>query len=174
MLYSIILACNLNGGIGYDDYIPWHIKSELSLFRSITTGTISYRQNAVIMGRKTWDTLPVKPLKNRINIVITSDKHFINYDNVVSFDNIDDAFDFCAFNIDINEVFVIGGKSIYELCLYNEKYSKNIKSIYLSIIYKNYQSNVFIDLKHILKNYICDLNYVCFYPEYLHFRMIQK
>ena len=66
MLYSIIIACCLNGGIGYDNRIPWNIKEEMKLFKRITTGDIEYNGiNAVIMGRNTWESLPNKPLQNR-------------------------------------------------------------------------------------------------------------
>lgn len=175
MLYSIIIACCLNGGIGYDNTIPWNVKEEMKLFKKITTGKIHYTQiNAVIMGRNTWDSLPNKPLQNRINIVITSDKDFITYDNLISFTNLDDAFNYCQSNINIREVFVIGGKRIYDTCLYNEKYSKNIDRIYLSVLYNNYESNVFIDLKHILTNYYPDINTVHFNPHFLHLQMEKK
>jgi len=178
MLYSIILACCLNGGIGYDNTIPWHIKEEMKLFRKITTGDIDYytedKMNAVIMGRNTWDSLPNKPLQNRINIVITSDKNFPKYENLISFTNIDDALNYCEMNINIKEVFVIGGKTIYETCLYDDRYSKNIKKIYLSVIYNNYESNVFIDLKYILNNYYPNINSVKFNPEFLHLQMERK
>jgi dihydrofolate reductase len=57
MLYSIILACTLEGGIGYNNIIPWDIKSELYLFKQITTGCVdNFKSNAVIMGRKTWES----------------------------------------------------------------------------------------------------------------------
>lgn len=175
MLYSIIIACCLNGGIGYNDRIPWNIKEEMKLFKRITTGDIEYNGiNAVIMGRNTWESLPNKPLQNRLNIIITSDKDFINYDNVISFTNLDDAFKYCENNNNIREVFVIGGKRIYETCLYNQKYSKNINRIYLSVLYKNYESNVFIDLKHILSNYHPDINTVRFNPHFLHLQMEKK
>lgn len=175
MFYSIIIACCLNGGIGYDNTIPWHIKEEMKLFRRITTGNIDYTEyNAVIMGRNTWDSLPNKPLQNRLNIVITSDINFPKYDNLISFSNLDDAFNYCEMNVNIRDVFVIGGKSIYETCLYNEKYSKNIKKIYLSAIYNNYVSNVFIDLKYILSNYYPSINSVRFNSQFIHLEMRRK
>ena len=52
-------------GIGLDGKIPWHNKKDLEFFRNITTC------NYVLMGRKTWDSLPKKPLPNRINIIKT-------------------------------------------------------------------------------------------------------
>lgn len=176
MLYSIIIACSLNGGIGYDNKIPWNIKEEMKLFKKITTGKNNFRKiNAVIMGRNTWDSLPNKPLDNRLNIIITKDENFLNYDNLISFTNLDDAFNYCEKNNnDIRDVFVIGGKTIYDTCLYNQKYSKNIEKIYLSVIYNNYESNIFIDLKHILKNYHPNINTVCFNHQFLHLEMEQK
>jgi dihydrofolate reductase len=85
MLYSIILACTLDGGIGYENNIPWDIKSEMELFKQITTaGTNNYKKNAVIMGRRTWESLSYKPLKNRINIVIgnSSTDYELNFKNL--------------------------------------------------------------------------------------------
>jgi dihydrofolate reductase len=131
--------------------------------------------NAVIMGRNTWNSLPHKPLHNRLNIVITSDKKFPRFNNLISFSNLEDAFNHCKMNKRINKVFVIGGKSIYDTCLYDEKYSKNIEKIYLSVIYNNYESNIFINLKYILKNYcVIDFNNVYFKSQFLHLEMKKK
>jgi dihydrofolate reductase len=73
----MILAITKNGIIGIDNKIPWYIKADLQRFRELTTNHI------VIMGRKTFESLPNGPLKNRINIVITRDqtKHH-KYENV--------------------------------------------------------------------------------------------
>ena len=175
MLYSIIIASCLDGGIGYDTTIPWHIKEEMKLFRRITTGNIDLSKiNVVIMGRNTWNSLPNKPLQNRLNIVITNDEDFPKYDNLISFNNLDDAFSYCEMNVNIRNVFVIGGKKFYETCLYNEKYSKNIEKIFLSVIYKNHESNVFIDLKYILNNYYPNINSVRFNSQFLHLEMKRK
>lgn len=175
MLYSIILACTLDGGIGYNNHIPWDIKSDLVLFREITSRSdIPFKQNAIIMGRKTWDSLMFKPLKDRINIIITNDKNFINRNNIYSFNNLDDAFNFCESSTIIDKVFVIGGKSIYDMCIYNEKYSNNIECIYLSVIYKYYKCNVLINLKNILTNFTADINKIIFHPQFLHMKMIKK
>ena len=173
MLYSIILACTLEGGIGYNNNIPWDIKSEMHLFKYITTETTNkYKTNAVIMGRKTWESLNYKPLKNRINIIITNDNIKFNYDNLITFSNIENAFEYCERNINIDKVFVIGGKSIYDLCL--EKYENNIEYIYISVIYKYYDCNIFIDIKKILSNYQAINDTVLFHPQFLHMKMKKK
>ena len=68
-----ILACTKKGGIGLNGKLPWRIKEDMMLFKKITTTTAAtISQNAVIMGRKTWESIPKKfrPLPNRINIIL--------------------------------------------------------------------------------------------------------
>ena len=171
MLYSIILACTLDGGIGYENNIPWDIKSEMELFRQITLeGTTTYKKNAVIMGRRTWESLHYKPLKNRVNIVIGSNGN--GNENDLNFKNLNDAFEYCEKKIEVNKVFVIGGKQIYETCL--KDYADTLEFIYLSVIYKNYITDKKIDIRHILENYEAINNTVYFHPQYLHMKMIKK
>ena len=62
----LILACDLKGGIGYQNKLPWHIPLDLSRFKSLT------KNGVVVMGRKTWESLPKKPLPNRVNVVISN------------------------------------------------------------------------------------------------------
>jgi dihydrofolate reductase len=65
-MISLIVARDRNGAIGKDNDIPWHVKEDLAFFMRETLG------GACIMGRNTWDSLPFKPLKNRLNIVVSS------------------------------------------------------------------------------------------------------
>ncbi|WP_377512539.1 dihydrofolate reductase [Octadecabacter sp. R77987] len=66
-MISLIVARARNGAIGKDNDIPWHAPEDLAFFQRETTG------GAIIMGRITWDSLPpFKPLKGRLNIVVTS------------------------------------------------------------------------------------------------------
>jgi dihydrofolate reductase len=64
-IISLVVAASRNGVIGKNGGLPWHISSDLKLFKQITMG------KPVIMGRKTWDSLPRKPLPGRRNIVIS-------------------------------------------------------------------------------------------------------
>ena len=66
MNIHIIWAQDNNGGIGKDNKLPWHISEDLINFKKITS------IHTIIMGRKTWDSLPKKPLPNRRNIVLSS------------------------------------------------------------------------------------------------------
>lgn len=65
-MITLIAARAKGSAIGKDGDMPWHLPEDLKFFMRETMG------GAVIMGRRTWDSLPVKPLKNRLNIVVTS------------------------------------------------------------------------------------------------------
>ena len=67
---ALVVAVARNGVIGRDGGLPWHLSSDLKRFKDITMG------KPVIMGRKTWESLPKKPLPGRPNIVITRQKDF--------------------------------------------------------------------------------------------------
>lgn len=96
-----------NGVIGRDGGLPWRIKSDMALFKETTMG------KPVIMGRKTWDSLPRKPLPGRLNIVLTRQLDFMaNGATVVAGRQ-------AALNAagDVPEVCVIGGAEIFTLFL---------------------------------------------------------
>ncbi|KIC34494.1 dihydrofolate reductase [Leisingera sp. ANG-S5] len=65
-MITLIAARARNGAIGKDNDIPWFAPEDLKAFQRETLG------GAIIMGRNTWDSLPVKPLKNRLNLVVSS------------------------------------------------------------------------------------------------------
>lgn len=69
----VVVARARNGVIGIDNRLPWHLPEDLKHFKALTTG------NAVIMGRKTWESLPPKfrPLPGRLNIVVTRDRSYV-------------------------------------------------------------------------------------------------
>ncbi len=70
MRISMIVAVAENGVIGKDNELPWRLSSELKYFKQVTGG------KPVLMGRKTWESLPRRPLPNRPNIVITRDTSY--------------------------------------------------------------------------------------------------
>ena len=101
---SIIVAHNLNNVIGDKGTIPWHSAKDLAHFKSVTMG------HPIIMGRKTWESLPKKPLPNRTNIVITSNP---NMYNDAEFMDLFDAKLYLIYNKN-DDIFIIGGGQIYE------------------------------------------------------------
>ena len=96
---GILVAVSPEGIIGKDNAIPWHYSADLKRFKRLTTG------NTIIMGRKTWESLPIKPLPNRRNIVITRS----SIKDIECFQSIDDALQTCE-----GDVWFIGGAGIYE------------------------------------------------------------
>ena len=107
----IISAVAKNRVIGKSNgEMPWHSKEEFQHFKKMTFGY------PVIMGRVTYETLG-KPLKGRLNIIISQNKK-LNYafEDVKIFHSLDDAFVFCE-NKNCEKVFIIGGAKIYGLAL---------------------------------------------------------
>ena len=105
-IMNIIVAVDNNWGIGYKNDLLVRIPNDQKFFREKTTG------NVVIMGRKTLESFPEgKPLKNRTNIVITSDKSY-KVDGAIVVHSMEEALRKIK-NVPIENVFVIGGSSIY-------------------------------------------------------------
>lgn len=106
---GIIYARARNGVIGKDNAIPWHLPEDLAHFKATTLGA------PVIMGRKTWDSLPPKfrPLPGRRNIVITRDAAW-HAEGAERAGSLDEAVALCG---DVARAWVIGGAEIYRLAL---------------------------------------------------------
>lgn len=69
---KLIVACDPNGGIGYQNKLPWDkLQGDLPRFKALTMNKV------IVMGRNTWESLPKKPLPGRINYVVTSDPYSI-------------------------------------------------------------------------------------------------
>ena len=145
MNFKIIVACDSKNGIGLNNTIPWKLSKEIQYFKKITTHrTNPLLLNVVIMGRKTWDSIPdnYKPLSNRINIVLTktltSKSNFTNLFFCSSIENSIDLLNSIK-NVNLDNIYIIGGESIYREVLTNSKCTK----IYLTEIYNNYNCDKF-------------------------------
>jgi len=103
----IISAVAQNGVIGRSNGdMPWNVKEEFQHFKNTTLGF------PIIMGRKTFETLG-KPLKGRLNIVITRDKErSFEFDDVKKFYSLNEAFEYCKL-LNTEKIFIIGGGKIY-------------------------------------------------------------
>lgn len=134
---KLILACDPNGGIGYQNRLPWSkIQGDLPRFKQLTNG------QTVIMGRNTWDSLPKRPLPNRINIVMSSRPLETEYHNVIcstdlSFNRPDDV-----------EFWLIGGAKLIDSCW------EHITEVHLTKTFTQYTCDTFIDLVKLQ----CDFN----------------
>ena len=144
MRYSIIVAHDLNRGIGKAGTIPWRLPADLKRFKDITT---QKTMNCVVMGRKTWDSIPPKfrPLPDRINIILsrlqTSTIKTNDTDTFVcsSFDDLDGKLDVLSSNNKLEEVFFIGGSDIYSAA----KSRYPIHRYYLTQVLQKYDCDAF-------------------------------
>jgi dihydrofolate reductase len=126
MNISIIAAIAENRVIGKDNTLLWHISDDLKHFKNLT------ENHTVVMGRKTYFSLPFRPLKNRRNIVISSTLQKIS--GVETAQNIETALEMCK---NESEFFIIGGESIYEQTV------GIANKIYLTRIHKNFVGDTF-------------------------------
>jgi dihydrofolate reductase len=117
MAFHIIAAMDLNRGIGKNNDLAWHIKADMEYFKKMTTGT------SVIMGRKTWDSLPerFRPLPNRENIVLTRNPDFELPKGGIKAASLDEALELAS----MEHVYVIGGASLYAEAI-NHKHCKGM------------------------------------------------
>ena len=102
MKISVIVAMAINRAIGFENHLLWHIPEDLRHFKALTLG------HAVIMGRKTFESLPCGALPQRRNIVISATKRYL--DGCEVYPSVEKAIEACE---DEPEVFVIGGESVY-------------------------------------------------------------
>lgn len=112
-LVALVVAVARNGVIGHDGDLPWRQSSDLKLFRRLTMG------KPIIMGRRTWDTLPMRPLDGRDNIVMTRARDFAAPGAIVVH-SIEEALGEarrCAKERGADEIVVIGGAEIYRAVL---------------------------------------------------------
>jgi dihydrofolate reductase len=106
---AFVVARGANGVIGSDGDLPWRLSSDLKRFKAITSG------KPIIMGRKTWESLPRRPLPGRLNIVVTRQAGYRAEGGVVvgePGDALKAAFE-QARSDGVDEVCVIGGAQIY-------------------------------------------------------------
>ena len=123
-MISAIVAVDNNWGIGFNGDLLEHIPEDLKYFKELTSGCV------VVMGRKTWDSLPKKPLLNRLNIVITSqERHF---EEMTAFISFLEAVSRLKHSPKEDDWFIIGGGQIYkELLPYCDR-------VYVTKIFKDH------------------------------------
>lgn len=124
---SIIVAVASNWAIGKDNDLLWHISNDLKWFKKHTSG------NPVIMGKKTWASLPFRPLPNRKNIII-SDNVSDCFDGCTTVGSIDDAIEAMDHN---KENFIIGGGSVYR------QFLPIADHLYLTQVHQDFEGDIF-------------------------------
>lgn len=143
MTFACIVAADLNNGIGFQGKLPWPtIPEDFRFFKETTMQTIApFKQNAVIMGRKTWDSIPEKfrPLPDRLNIVVSSTLQ-LPPDRALQMSSVDEAVRFASAVKNIENTYVIGGANVYAYAFDHPLCAR----IYLTRINKIFEADVFI------------------------------
>jgi len=126
-MISIIVAVSENLGIGRKNDLLWHLPEDLKRFKKLTYG------NTIIMGKRTWESLPRRPLPGRKNVVITDipDEAF---EGAVSAYSIEDAVEKCEKS---EEIFIIGGGSIYR------QFMNIADRLYITHVHRNAEADVY-------------------------------
>lgn len=140
--FDIIVACSWpEGGIGVQGRLPWSLPEDMRRFRRRTLRAVDSvgrecpgQVNAVIMGRKTWESLPGKMLPGRLNIVLTSDSSLLGSScssSLLAFlPCLDAALNYAQGRSDVARVFVIGGQRVYREALLDPR----LDTVWLTLV----------------------------------------
>jgi dihydrofolate reductase len=132
---KLILACDLKGGIGLNGKLPWsNIEGDLPRFKELTSNKV------ILMGKNTWESLPKKPLPNRINIVVT--KSEIPGITTISDIPLEDTMDF-------SDVWLIGGAKLIQSSWHL------INEIHLTKTFTEYTCDTYVDLLKLECEFMC-------------------
>lgn len=138
MINCLVAVEKSSQGIGYNGSMPWpHLKGDMEWFKNSTKGHI------VIMGSTTWNSLPKKPLPDRINVVLSRTHHWLEADHTFSDPEI--AITFCQLEYPDKEIYIIGGQEIYNSTRYL------VDNFYITEIDESYVCDKFFDMNYIKK-----------------------
>ena len=133
MKVSLIAAVGENLEIGKDNDLLWHLPKDMRFFSTTTRG------HYVIMGRKNWDSIPLKyrPLSNRTNVVVTR-KEELKLEGAEVVQTLEEGIELARKNGE-DEVFIIGGGQIYKLALENDL----IDCMYITYVHSSFDADTF-------------------------------
>lgn len=123
---SIVVATSLNGGIGKDNKLLWHLPADLKFFKETTIG------QPVLMGRKTFESVG-RPLPNRLNIIITRNSEWKS-EGILVAHSLEEALSLCPSN---SSPKIIGGGEIYKQAL------PMAHRIYLTLVHTQIEADTF-------------------------------
>jgi len=138
---NLIVAYCRNRGIGFQNKLPWKLSSDMDRFKNLTIGN---GNNAVIMGRNTWESLPqkFKPLPKRTNIILSTKYNYllnnVDTDSPKFFSSFLSAEHYCSI-AQTDNMWVIGGEMLYSEILEH----KHLKRIYVTYIDNEFECDTF-------------------------------
>jgi dihydrofolate reductase len=139
---DLVLAVDAHWGIGRDNALPWpKLDADLRHFKTLTSAAPAGLRNAVIMGRRTWESREVqrRPLPRRRNVVVTRGELEVP-EGVMVATSLDDALAQLAAVPDLAAVFVIGGAEIYRLALEHPA----SRAVFLTRVRERYPCDTFV------------------------------
>eukprot|EP01134_Creolimax_fragrantissima_P004432 CFRG4432T1 len=142
----IVAATAKDGGIGIKGNLPWRLRGDMAFFKKTTTNAVEGKRNAVIMGRKTWDSIPTKfkPLVDRLNIVVSSTLRSEDLPcGVLVGRSLEQSIELASqlsVNPPVDSVFVIGGSTLYDTSL---KLPECIDKIYFTRVHGKFDCDTF-------------------------------
>jgi dihydrofolate reductase len=153
--YKMIVALCRGGGIGYKGQLPWpKLSRDMRFFAEMTSSSVVPHNSAVIMGSKTWNSLPEssKPLKSRDNLIISNSKFIsenVDADSVTSTPDvryIRHLNKIQEHTLEYDVAWIIGGASIYEQVIFNNTF--NIDEIYITFVDELYEFDTIFPLTY--------------------------
>ncbi|TDH72975.1 hypothetical protein CCR75_002070 [Bremia lactucae] len=153
----VVAALEVTGGIGLRHQIPWHLPSDMKHFRALTTAQSNASvQHAVIMGRKTWESLPepVRPMPKRYNVVLTHDTGYRQKKKLPENVGVAESF-LAALELvqqqgdKVDQIFVIGGGAVYAEALSYPKCTK----VHLTRVRGTFECDAFFPLELLQQNF---------------------
>lgn len=117
--FDVVVAVETNDGIGINNAVPWKLPSDMKHFKSITTAANdddATKMNAVIMGRKTWESIPqaFRPLSRRVNVVLSRNPAYVvSEPGVVIASSFTRALEQLSNTTNVGKIFVAGGTELY-------------------------------------------------------------
>lgn len=129
-MLTMIVAVARNGAIGKNNDLLWHLSADLKRFKQLTGG------HTVLMGRRTYDSLPVKPLPNRKHLILTTDENYPIPDGGLRLPDVAACKAYAVAHPE-EEIFVIGGGQVYrQLLPYADK-------LYLTEVAADFEADTF-------------------------------
>lgn len=139
----LIAAVDQKWGLGKNNDLAWHLPADMKHFKKLTTETyFPHKQNAVIMGRKTWESIPKKfrPLPGRKNVILSKTLSKAP-ESTELYRSLKEAVQSLSTQDAIEKIYIIGGSKLYNHTLQNLIPDK----LYITFLYKDFDCDVFLD-----------------------------
>ena len=137
-----MVAADAARGIGKANGLPWKLPTEMAYFKRVTSEAEPGRQNAVVMGRKTYESIPSKfrPLKDRLNVVLSRAQTQPGESGARACPSLEHALTMLEQEPNLDQVFVIGGGSLYEEALRHPQCAR----VYITRVHRVFECDTFL------------------------------